>query len=51
MDNGSDSNLASFFADRLQEISEFRLLDLNFFSSYSSPMGFVFNLEEIRGLE
>ena len=49
--DGSDSNLAQFFADRLKEISEFRLLDLNFFSSYSPQMGFVFNLEEIRGIE
>lgn len=53
---GIDTSMASqvqkYFTRRLEEVNllNVNMLDLNYFSMFDAPTGFIFYLEEIRGI-
>ena len=46
------SQVQKYFTRRLEEVNllNVNMLDLNYFSMFDAPTGFIFYLEEIRGI-
>jgi hypothetical protein len=47
----NDAEITQFYAQKLQHLEGFGIIDLNFFSAYDEKLGFKFRIEEIRGIE